>query len=70
MLSRLSNFAGPFSIFSKNKVIELSYGSMTLVNGSESHLLSTSNDYVIGSDDFTIESWFKIDNYVGYSGIF
>lgn len=70
MLSRLSNFAGPFSMFSKNIPSVLSYGSMTLVNSSGSNLLSTSNDYVIGSDDFTIESWFKIDNYVGYSGIF
>jgi len=44
------------------------FGSMTL-NGSNSYLSSTSADYAFGSNDFTVESFFKAGTSSNLSGI-
>ena len=47
------------SAFNSNKSkYGYDFGSMTF-NDSDSYLISTSNDYVLGTNDFTVEAFFK-----------
>jgi len=47
------------SNFNSNKVVHgYVFGSMTF-NDTDSYLISTSNDYVLGTNDFTVEAFFK-----------
>jgi hypothetical protein len=45
------------------------FGSLVFDSANESLILSDSTDYIIGTNDFTMESWFKVTNFTGYGGI-
>jgi hypothetical protein len=69
MISRLSNFVGPLGSFFSNRIVGEYFGSLVFNNTNQSLILSDSTDYIIGTNDFTIESWFKVNNFTGYGGI-
>jgi hypothetical protein len=45
------------------------YGSMTFTSSNSSYLISSSNDYAFGTNDFTIEAFVKTSTLSGYDGI-
>ncbi len=45
------------------------FGSMTFTQSESSYLISSSSDYVLGTDDFTIEAFVKLSTLSGYDGI-
>ena len=60
------------SNFNADKVLYgYSFGSMTFNDTQSPYLISTSNDYVFGTNDFTIDSFFKlsISSTYNYSGV-
>lgn len=46
------------------------YGSLRFISASSSYLRSNSTDYIVGTNDFTVETWFKSNNTNGYKGVF
>lgn len=60
------------SNFNADKVLYgYAFGSMTFNDSQSPYLISTSNDYVFGTNDFTIDSFFKlsISSTYNYSGV-
>ena len=60
------------SNFNSDKVLHgYVFGSMTFNDTQNPYLVSTSNDYIFGTNDFTIEAFFKlsISNTYNYSGV-
>jgi hypothetical protein len=65
MISRLSNFSGPLSSFSKE--LPDIPGSMEFT--PDSYLYGSSDTYSVGDSEFTVEVWFKSYDTSGYRGI-